>query len=908
MGGCLCYLLLKVGRFNPSTQENDESATLNLRRGNTMRNSKIARAWLMGASLAALSGVAFAQQAPVAAEEAQPEAEEEVVIVTATKREQTLQSVPVAVSVTSADTINKAQVRDLNDLQTLVPSLRVSTNQSSANSTFIIRGFGNGANNAGIEPSVAVFIDGVYRSRAGSAIGDLPNLQRVEVLRGPQSTLFGKNASAGVISVVTRKPKFEWGGSGEVSYGNFNALVLKGDITGPINDKAAFAVAGGYNVRDGYVKDLGTGALVNDRNRYFVRGDLLIEASDNLSVRALLDYDHLDEVCCAVGNVLDGPASNAIRAIGGKIRSNAPFSDEQYTDVVPSNVIDNAGFSVQIDYERGNLNFTSISAYRTSDSSQLQDVDFTSSRLATVPEAKKIDTLTQEFRVASDYEGPVNFLLGAYIFKENIDQTSAVVYGADFRNYALALSGGAASPLPGLEAALGLPSGTFQRAGTGINEAMRMENNATSIFGTVDFKFNDALTLTGGFNHTRDNKRFELNVQSTDVFSGLDLNAIGVGLVQPAVVAQQVGGALQLGRSATAAEVNAFRTAQPAIFAQINAGATQFAVANANNPAVNQLLGLRVLQFQPPFLNIPNAVEPGRTNDENTTFSLRLAWTINDNFNAYASYATGFKASSVNLSRDSRPTSADFTPGNPITNPAPSRIRSAGLAVTNLSTGTRFAGPEESTVMEIGVKGAFPKGAFNLTLFNQEIEDFQVNVFSGTGFRLDNAGLQTSRGIEFDATYRPIRPLVLSVALTYLDPKYEEYKNSSFGDLSGETPAGISPFSYNLGATYTQALANGGRINYRADFFHEDEVQIADGLEPRPSTRITAKQFTREVNLLNGGINYAVGNGWEFTVWGRNLTDERFLTAIFAGVAQDGTVSGYPSQPRTYGASAKYIF
>jgi len=131
----------------------------------------------------------------------------EEIVVTATKRAATLQDIPIAVTVTSAETIEKAQIQDLLDLQSVVPSLRVSQLQSSANSTFIIRGFGNGANNVGVEPSVGVFIDGVYRSRSASSISDLPRLERVEVLSGPQSTLFGKNASAGVVSVVTPKPR-----------------------------------------------------------------------------------------------------------------------------------------------------------------------------------------------------------------------------------------------------------------------------------------------------------------------------------------------------------------------------------------------------------------------------------------------------------------------------------------------------------------------------------------------------------------------------------------------------------------------------------------------------------------------------------------------------------------------------
>ena len=179
-----------------------------------------------GAGLASLawSGTALAQDAAPPEEElAQPAdgdgyaPEEDAsagneIVVTATKREQTLQEIPVAVSVTTAETIERAQIRDITDLQSVVPSLRVTQAQGQFATTYNIRGFGTSGNNLGLEPSVAVFVDGVYRSRAISQISDLPDIQRVEVLRGPQSTLFGKNASAGVISIVTRKPSFRFGG------------------------------------------------------------------------------------------------------------------------------------------------------------------------------------------------------------------------------------------------------------------------------------------------------------------------------------------------------------------------------------------------------------------------------------------------------------------------------------------------------------------------------------------------------------------------------------------------------------------------------------------------------------------------------------------------------------------------
>ncbi len=182
--------------------------------------ARIVRASLCGVAMAALS-VSYAAAAQDNSAATQDSADDlatgNAIIVTATKREQTLQETPVAVSVTSAETLEREQIRDLKDLQAVVPSLRVGQLQSSTATNFIIRGFGNGANNAGIEPSVGVFIDGVYRSRTASQVGDLPDVQRIEVLRGPQSTLFGKNASAGVISIVTNEPSFRLKGGAELS-------------------------------------------------------------------------------------------------------------------------------------------------------------------------------------------------------------------------------------------------------------------------------------------------------------------------------------------------------------------------------------------------------------------------------------------------------------------------------------------------------------------------------------------------------------------------------------------------------------------------------------------------------------------------------------------------------------------
>ncbi|MCJ2187818.1 TonB-dependent receptor [Novosphingobium beihaiensis] len=876
--------------------------------------ARVRNGLMLGAALAVL---AWAPQA-MAQDGAQPADDvfSDEIIVTATKREQTLQDVPVAVTVTTGQTIEDAQIRDLKDLQSVVPSLRVNQLQSSANTNFYIRGFGNGANNAGIEPSVGLFIDGVYRSRSASMISDFPDVERIEVLRGPQSTLFGKNASAGVISIVTKKPQFTFGGNIEAVYGNYDAKVVKGMVTGPVSDTIAVSLAGGLNKRDGIVRDLATGQRTNERDRWFTRGQLLFDNHDGLEVRLIGDYGKIDENCCAVVNLRQSLPTAAIFALGGAVNlPSEAYDNIAYYNFESSNKIKNWGFSGQIDYDLGATKLTSITAYRRTDALTNQDSDFSSADLLGRNwQDLRIKTFTQELRANFDLGEKLHGLLGAYYFNEKIDQNNAVLWGNDARTYAdllvQSLTGGANNIghldsgdleliLGNLEGNPAQYVGQFFTPGSGLTEAYTVKNEAWSVFGQLDFEVAPGLTVTGGINYTHDKKRFATNTTSDDVFAGVDLVADG----QTAIFAQGLAG---LGVDPTdPAAIGAFAASNPAAYQ----GLLAYAAANATNPAVNSLLGLKPLQYFPPFMNVPNAVEGGRISDGNVSYTARVAWDMTPTVNVYAAFATGYKAASINLSRDSRPTPADLA-----------ELRAQGLAVTNLTSGSRYADPEDSTVYEAGLKGNWGVVSANVAVFRQVIKNFQSNIFTGSGFFLANAGKQSAFGIEFEGSAKPVDPLTLTLSMTYLDAKYDKFVLSAFGDLSGTRPAGATPLSVTFGAEYVQPLGNGDRIILRGDYHYEMPFKLVEGLPGLvtydasgniadvSAALAAAREFKQDINDVNASLTYAMANGIELSVWGRNLLNDRTILQIFDSPAQPGSISGYPNQPRTYGVAARYRF
>ncbi len=881
---------------------------------------------------ASASAFALLATAPAFAQDA---ADEDVIIISATKRNTTLQETPVAVTVTSSDVIEKAQILDIKDLQSVVPTFRVSQLQNTANTSLSIRGFGNGGNNIGIEPAVGVFIDGVYRSRAAAVIGDLPKLERVEVLSGPQSTLFGKNASAGVVSVVTAKPEFETNGYIEGGMGNFDQVYGKAYITGGITDDLAISLGGGFQNRDGYFENLAEAQDFNNLKRFNLRGQALWAPSDNVEFRLILDRSEIDENCCGTGVIIDGPFADGQPNVGDIIRSlgadqpsaDNQFSYETYANSNSQNVIKDRGISLQSDFTFGNLDVTSITSYRANNSDYGSDSDYNSLEfLENVFQNVEIKTFTQELRLDTSFGDKVDVLLGGYYFDESITQNSGIEYGSDTRTYIDLLAGGAAT-LNGIEDALGYDRGTFFSDDTRILEEFTQDDEAFSIFGQVDYKVTDRLTATLGANYTNDKKKVSATGDNNDVFGNLSLNgedglaiftasglndnfgAFSQSCIDPSTGALfanpldlATGVATVFGTQCFVPALGAFVSGADAFAGfqdAVSAGvAATFTDEILNDPTLNPLGGLFGLQFQPQLLDFPNSVEDGRTNDDKLTYTARLAYEVNDNFNVYGSYATGFKSSSWNFTRDSRPNIADAA-----------ALVAAGILPNNYvdstgrNFGTRFALPESAEVFEIGLKARFDWGAFNIAGFDQTIKNFQSTIFNGTGFVLANAGSQSTKGIEFDSTFDPIDSLRLTFAGVLLDPIYDSYEGASgpggtVVDLSGERPSGISEVSLSTSATYTHDLGNGAEGFIRADYQYESEVQIVDNIA----------DVYRSTNIINGSLGVTLDNGLGVQLWVRNLNKDESYTSTFPGVVQGATVNGYPSQPRTYGASLRKTF
>ncbi len=446
--------------------------------------------------------------APVAAQDVQkptPEGSEDEIIVTATRRAENIQDIPIAISAFTGDQLAASGVANVRDLNQIAPSLHISSGSSTSGSTIIrIRGIGTGSPSAGFEGAVGTFVDGVYRSRAGQVLNDLVDVERVEVLRGPQGTLYGKNTSAGAINLLTRQPSFDFGGEISASYGNYDQRLLTGHVTGPIaGDQLAFRLSGSLNKRDGTLHDVVNGDRYNDRDNWMLRGQLLFKPSDAFSLRLIADYGKTDETCCAAIYHYVGGIGSVLKSLFNAYQP-ANFSEGERQvalNFAPSEKIRDRGVSAELIWDMGGATLTSVSAARDYQVDRSLDPDHSNAPLLLpLAERQTIKNLSQELRLSGDaLDGKLDWLVGGYLYREVITKADALLYDTGGGVYAAALS----------QIFLGNPAlagAANLYPGRGIRSDQRQVARGWALFSHNIWHVTDRLNLTAGLRYSRERK------------------------------------------------------------------------------------------------------------------------------------------------------------------------------------------------------------------------------------------------------------------------------------------------------------------------------------------------------------------------------------------------------------------
>ncbi|MFN3515798.1 MAG: TonB-dependent receptor [Novosphingobium sp.] len=453
------------------------------------------------ASAAAVALTAFA--APAYAQSADEEPAPGEIVVTAQKRSESLQSVPVAVSVLSGEDLADASRPSIESAAQMVPSLNFLKSGTTLNQTIFLRGVGTATFSIAGEPSVSTVVDGVVYSRSGEAFSDMVDVAQIEVLRGPQGTLFGKNASAGVINITTQMPKFEFGGSVEASYFDRNELRLKGSVNVPLGADFAARFTGFYGEYDGNIRNVTTNEWVNGYKHWGVRGQFLYEPGDNLRVYLAADYYKNDDDCCA-DIIATGPLTAAGAPTTSLAFSVLPPQSGSDTRAVAQNLVTSTkeegwGVSGQIDLGLGSHTLTSITAYRGWDNTEIRDGDW-------LPQAyvgfvqlhdngpQNSTTFSQELRITSPADQTLSYVVGLFYSRAESERT--------FTRDVIQCT-----------AAAGAPAGVLIPCGSAnANPSTFPSGTATfgsvfdnfAVFGQATLKLGEATRLIGGLRYTND--------------------------------------------------------------------------------------------------------------------------------------------------------------------------------------------------------------------------------------------------------------------------------------------------------------------------------------------------------------------------------------------------------------------
>jgi outer membrane receptor protein involved in Fe transport len=892
------------------------------------------------------------------------------IVITATRRNEALSDVPMAVSAVTAESLENTGATDIRALNQVAPSLQVfSTSSEGGAARANIRGIGTVGDNPGLESSVGVFIDGVYRSRTGVGLTELGAVDRIEVLRGPQGTLFGRNTSAGLLSIITAKPRFTPEISGQVDVGSYNLRRFEASITGPLSDTVAARLDGVYMKRDGFLKDVFSGRRINDRDRWLLRGQVLFQPSDNLSVRVVGDYARRNEECCgatylpAMDVTAAGPQLSSIAAIERGL--GAIIRDDTFgrrTSITTGRDYDSRvrdwGLSGEVVYDFGAAELTSITAYRYNKYTRGQDADFNNLdilfRDSNGGSFNRFKTFTQELRLQGNALGnKLDWLVGGYYADEKLRVRDNLAYGADyarFGNCLLALNfaqGLLASPVPAAQAlGASLVQPGAAGGGTCFNQA-----TAPTIVGLLPaaqqtvFRafarlapFNAATFTNSGFSNLT-SPLLSLNGSAlNDVYDQSSRNY--------AVFTHNIFSITDRLKLTLGARYTHERKELDAALSDNNTICTLV--------AGSALASLQSFPCVSP--SVPGgsfAFEDGKS-ESKVSGTAVISYKPTDQLLTYASYSRGYKAGGFNLDR-----SALFRSSAP-SSPAPPFVISGNGAICTTATQVNCSGhvasgldlrfkPEINDAFEAGFKFNGRGVDVNLAVFHQVFRNFQLNTFNGLNFVVENinscsqdlggadtdnspftgactgklhAGVR-SQGFELEAFTRPMADLQINGGLVMADVKYRHNLVGANGrpmtnalfQLPGRRVSGAPQWTATGSVAWTPAIGGAGLrglayldARYMSRFNTGSDLDIEK----------TQDSYT----VVNGRIGiHGPDNAWAIELWGQNLFDKHFLQVAFdAPIQGSGTTravqanfiprstqlfGAFLGEPRTFGLTLR---
>jgi iron complex outermembrane receptor protein len=435
------------------------------------------------------------------------------IIVTARRRVEDVEKVPIAVSVVGRDLLDTSYTVNTQALSLLVPALNYSS-ANPRNTAITIRGLGSSVvavsqANDGLEPGVGFYVDQVYHARPASAAFDFTDINQIEVLRGPQGTLFGKNTTAGAISITTTSPSFTPEARQELSVGSYDFVQAKASASGPLfGETLAFRISGLATRRDGVIRNVRTGQDQNTIGNQAVRGQLLFKPSDVLQVRLSADFANFESVCCTqvyvlVGNSLRATARQypylAANAPGGAYTPPSLNPYDRLTDIdAPLGVDTNeGGVAAVADWELDAATLTSVSAWRFWNWDAANDRDYTGLPIQLIQHIpSRQDQYSQELRVASNGDGDVAYIAGLYYFNQTITGRPISIYGPAAAYWLIGPTTGASStPVP-----------ANLLDGYATDGSTRFKVDSLAAFGEVNWHVTPRLTLTGGLRYTYEKK------------------------------------------------------------------------------------------------------------------------------------------------------------------------------------------------------------------------------------------------------------------------------------------------------------------------------------------------------------------------------------------------------------------